>query len=131
MLLIGSLPELQERAVFIPIPLHPRRQRERGFNQSALIAQQLSADTGIPLLEALMRHRSTWVQSNLPTELRAVNIKDSFQIAPEFELPAFSQRHLVILVDDVATSGSTLRAAAQALNVKRGQQLWGLTVARG
>lgn len=131
LLLIAPLDQLRQEAVFIPIPLHPRRQRERGFNQSELLANSLAQDTGIPVAPALARHRSTWAQSHLPTELRAGNIKDSFQIAPDFQFRPLAKRRIAILVDDVTTSGSTLRAAAEALKPVAGWQLWGLTVARG
>jgi competence protein ComFC len=127
--------------VFIPIPLHPRRQRERGFNQSALLAEALSRDTKIPVADILVRHKSTWAQSSLPPELRAANIKNSFSLKETYFDDIPIGRRLVILVDDVTTSGSTLRSAADALfpasaKASAGKpahfkSIWGLTVARG
>lgn len=131
LLLIGALDELQKGAVVIPIPLHPRRHRERGFNQSALLAEHISSDTGIPVAHALERQRATWAQSHLPPELRAENMQNSFVLASNHARLLPPSCRLVILVDDVTTSGSTLTAAAQALAPLHARQIWGLTVARG
>ena len=131
LLLIGTLEELSKKAVLIPLPLHPRRQRERGFNQSALIADSISEATHIPVADILVRHKSTWAQSSLPPELRAANIQNSFALAPDYASHFPTDRRLAILVDDVTTSGSTLRAAAEALSPLKFQQTWGLTIARG
>lgn len=129
LLLLGSLPQLQEQAVFIPIPLHPKRWRERGFNQSELLATHLSQMTRIPIMHMLERTRTTWTQSHLPLELRQENMRDSFSLS-SLVSPTPS-RTLAILVDDVTTTGATLTAAAKAIAPLTFRQMWGLTVARG
>lgn len=126
--LIAPLSQLQQQALFVPIPLHPRRRRHRGYNQSEDLARYLSTLTAIPYLPPLLRRvRSTWSQALLPTELRSHNMADVF--VSDEPLPV--DRSLIILVDDVTTSGSTLSAAAAALPHHRDRQVWGLTVARG
>lgn len=131
LLAIAPWPELRARAVLVPIPLHRRRQVERGFNQSGLLADSLARETGIPAWEALVRQRATWSQSHLPAGLRAVNIRDAFVLAPQPSVYAPSARPLLILVDDVTTSGSTLAAAARPLAEAGWRTIWGLTCARG
>ena len=94
----------------VPVPLHKKRFRLRGYNQSALLAERLSALTGIPVREDLLiRSRSTRAQSSLSREKRPGNVENAF-IASD----AVSGMRLLLL-DDVRTSGSTARACASAL----------------
>lgn len=124
---IAPLRELTHTAVFIPIPLHNRRLRERGFNQSLELAHALSSYTAIPVHEALVRTRATWAQAKLPPELRRENIRGAFAIAQQ--LPE-NIKHC-LLIDDVTTTGSTLSAAAALLKAVGVPEVWGVTVARG
>lgn len=127
LLVIAPWQELHERAVFIPIPLHPKKQRERGFNQSTEIARALSKNTGIPTLTMLGRHRSTWTQSKLPKELRHENMQHAFAVTERLPVG----RSMAILIDDVTTTGSTLTAAAHTLHQADVPLMWGATIARG
>lgn len=124
---IAPLTVLQREAAFIPIPLHPHRLRQRGFNQTADIAQALTNYTGIPTSNALSRTRSTWTQTKLTTELRRSNMAGAFQL---INPPPASVRY-ILLIDDVTTTGSTLSAAAAAFATQPGLQIWGCTIARG
>lgn len=93
----------------IPVPMHPRRLLHRGYNQAALLAQDLSRSLGLPWLpQGLQRVRETLAQSELDEAQRRLNLKRAFR-APS-DLP----RH-VALVDDVVTTTSTVRACARAL----------------
>ena len=96
--------------VLAPVPLHAGRLRERGFNQSALIARSLSARLGIPALDALVRSRATRSQVGLGRAARRRNLEAAFDARGGLRAGAS-----VGLVDDVATSGATIAAAAQAL----------------
>lgn len=96
--------------VLVPIPLHAARLRERGFNQSALIADALSGRLGIPVVDALVRPRATRSQVGLGRAARRRNVADAFGAGAGLRAGA-----AVCLVDDVATSGATLAAAAEVL----------------
>jgi len=109
--------------VLIPVPLHPRRRRQRGFSQTELLVRQLSDLTGRPVLRrALERTRNTHSQSTLHGKERLTNLDDAFE--------AFGVRGLrVILVDDVVGTGTTLRRCAEALKAAGAQRVYGLTAA--
>ena len=96
----------------LPVPLHKARERERGFNQSAVVAEFLSEFTGIPLApkHALLRTRKTETQAELPREARLTNVLGSFKVETEVRIPKN-----IILLDDVFTSGATVGAAVSAL----------------
>lgn len=94
----------------VPVPLHRARRRERGFNQSELLARSLSARLGVPVADALVRVRGTRSQVGLGRAARRRNLEGAF--VPATGLQA---RGRVGLVDDVATSGATLAAAGAAL----------------
>lgn len=95
-----------------PIPLHPLRERERGYNQSLLIAQELAAVSGCPVKPLLCRVKFTETQTRLDRAQRQANMRAAFALAPKVEL---DPQERVILVDDVFTTGSTLNSAAREL----------------
>jgi len=92
------------------VPLHPRRLRERGFNQAERLATRLSRTLGVPLLSGLTRVRATPAQVGLSQAERRVNLEGAFQWTAALAPPAG-----LGLVDDVCTTGATLTAAAQAV----------------
>ncbi len=95
-----------------PVPLHPARMRERGFNQSLLLAAAISMSTGIPLVEFLVRKKNTPTQTlkTRPKDRRK-NLERAFRIKPD----AGVDGKTVLLVDDVMTTGATLDQAAREL----------------
>ncbi len=98
--------------LIIPLPLHPKKQRRRGYNQSEALARGVAEVTGIPVLEnAVVRVVDTPTQTRLTRHERMDNVADAFSLPnPE----ALVGKH-VLLIDDVLTTGATLSACGQAL----------------
>ena len=113
--------------VIVPVPLHPKRLRERGFNQSRLLAQKLSELIQIPLSEgSLIRVKNTMAQARTPNaEKRRENVYGAFKC-----LDSALTGAKVILFDDVCTTGSTLDSCARALKEAGVKEVLGLTLAR-
>ena len=112
--------------VLMPVPLHKRRERERGFNQSELLTRETGKRTGIPVdTRALRRtkHRPPQVSIEGHEERRR-NIEEAFECATEVEGAN------VLLIDDVVTIGSTMSACASALKAAGARSVWGLALAR-
>ncbi|MBE3135100.1 MAG: ComF family protein [Acidobacteria bacterium] len=117
----------------VPVPLHWRRRRSRGFNQAA----DLAAHLGLPVCHVLRRRRWTRPQVDLPASRRHGNVKDAFAMArPRWPwrsrkeaLRAVRDR-CVVLVDDVSTTGATLEACARVLKAAGAREIRALTVAR-
>jgi ComF family protein len=95
----------------VPVPLHAARLRQRGFNQSLLLAQHAGDLLGIEVKEVLIRTRRTDAQVNLGSEERVINVARAFAMQPGFPVAGLS----IVLVDDVITTGATLSACADAL----------------
>lgn len=109
----------------VPVPLHPKRCRERGYNQAALLARELSRLTGVPCWQALARTRNTPRQVGLSAAQRAQNVRDAFALAPGRDVRGVS----LLLVDDVLTTGATARACARVCMEKGARAVCVLTVA--
>ena len=97
--------------LLVPVPLHARRLRERGFNQSALLAAEVGRRLGVPVLAALERRHDTPPLAQLPHAERAASVRDAFLASAH---PPSGAR--IVLVDDVVTTGATSRAALAALD---------------
>jgi len=116
--------------LIVPIPLHKRRQRERGFNQAEEIGKQLSPLLKIPIkTDILLRRKNTKPQVKLKKEERKENIKDAFIINPKIDISSLKDKK-IILLDDVFTSGSTMEEAAKVLRDRGIKQIWALAVAK-
>lgn len=111
-----------------PIPLHSQKLRYRGFNQAEEISKHLSSLLRIPRENVLVRNKNTASQTKIEDyKQRRNNIEGAFRIKDETEI----QSKKVILVDDVATSLSTLEEAARELKACGAKEVWGLVVAKG
>ena len=112
--------------VILPVPLHPKRLRRRGYNQASLLAAEVGRLTGLPLMEdALVRVRDTAPQARSAGALeRRINVQGAF------ECPQELSRERVLLLDDVCTTGATLDACATALKSAGAASVWGFTAAR-
>lgn len=101
---------LGEVDVVVPVPLHPKRQRERGLHWVALLAEPLAKGLGVPLhIQRLRRTRDTAVQASMSRVDRDSNVRGAFAAERDGARPR------VLLVDDVRTTGATLKAATAAL----------------
>ena len=108
----------------LPVPLHPERERERGFNQSALLAESMRSILGIPVHDDLLwRTRDTISQVGLDAQGRQDNMLNAFAASADVA----GKRWL--LVDDVRTTGATLEACAQALEQMAARSVWAITLA--
>ncbi|MCX7021165.1 MAG: ComF family protein [bacterium] len=97
--------------VVVPVPLHVKRLRWRGFNQSRLLAKRVAAHWGVPLAEPLVRVRNTIPQATLPAEARLTNVAGAFAVRD----PGIVAGRRVCLVDDVSTTGSTILECGKVL----------------
>ncbi len=126
-LLLAYDPILREGECLIPIPLHPAKMRERGYNQSELLAHQIEMRTHIPVCPCLRRIRNTKSQTELSKEERFRNMEKAFGFREGYEVKGKK----VILVDDVMTTGATLNAAASVLKEKGAKEVYGIVACKG
>ncbi|MCC7015015.1 MAG: ComF family protein [Planctomycetes bacterium] len=130
-------PELRargERVVLVPVPLHLARRIERGYDQAALLADEVGAATGIRVVRALRRQRPTAVQGEVGAVSRRANVRGAF--APRarwvtgLSRGRWAEFDRVWLVDDVVTSGATLRECARVLRRMGARRVSALAIAR-
>jgi ComF family protein len=108
--------------IAVPVPLHRRRARERGFNQ----ADDLARATGLPVVRALRRVRATPSQTDLPAARRYANVRDAFALRRGIDVRGLR----ILIVDDVCTTGATIEACARVLRQGGAAQVSALTAAR-
>ena len=117
---------LADVGCLVPVPLHWRRERQRGFNQAREIARHL----GPPVVDALQRCRATRAQVELAADRRRANVAGAFRRRNGwFRNPAIRGKN-VLLVDDVSTTGATLEACALVLKESEAAAVFALTAAR-
>jgi ComF family protein len=110
-------------AAVVPVPLHPSRRRHRGFNQAADLARHL----GLPVSDALRRVRATAIQTGLPASQRHRNLREAFAATRDAD---HLRGAVVVVIDDVSTTGATLEACARALKDAGVREVRALTAAR-
>ena len=120
--------------ILIPVPLHQKRLRWRGFNQSELLAQEISQQLNIPIASnILIRAKNTSPQAKIedPAQ-RKTNIQNAFTLTPPPNLQRFDlwRNKTIILVDDIATTGATLQQCAKVLAPFKPKDILGLVLAR-
>ena len=111
----------------MPVPLHPARKRERGFNQAELLALALHRHSGVPVENALQRTRYTTTQTQFDRSERMENLKGAFRLRRGSNV----QDLRMLLVDDVLTTGSTLSECASVLKKAGALSVHAATAARG
>jgi len=130
-LAIAALPGFQRLLqvsgplTIVPVPVHPDRRRERGYNQAALLAEWLARSAGLPVSDVLVRARATTKQHRLDRAGRLRNLRGAFQLAEGARLPPG-----VILVDDILTTSATLESCAGILRQGGCDAVYGFAVAR-
>jgi competence protein ComFC len=119
--------QLDGASCIIPMPIHATRLRERGFNQSDLIAREMAGTLGKALLTGVLaRTKATKPQVSLAEAQRHANVQNAFEV----KNPKAVQGRIIILVDDVLTTGSTADAAAKALREAGAREIRVVTLAR-
>lgn len=117
----------------IPVPLHKKRFRERGFNQSEILAREIHRSLGRGLINqaptiGLERIKYTVPQAELDREQRLENLKDVFVWSGKSDLLVNKN---ILLVDDVTTTGTTLEECAKVLKINGAKSVWGIVLAKG
>ena len=113
--------------VLVPVPLHAKRLRERGYNQASLLARELGKLSGLPVVDGCLTRKH-----EAPPQARAETVAERRRNVAN----AFFCRHQslkdkpVLLIDDVATSGATLDACARAVKTGGASSVWGVVLAR-
>ncbi|MBA7565907.1 hypothetical protein ES708_07593 [subsurface metagenome] len=116
-----------EYSLIIPVPLHPKRLRERGFNQSLVLARQVSKRFSIPLdCSALRRTVHTEAQVTLSGKQRTANVRGAFEVTDQSRIKG----QKIVLIDDVYTTGSTAAECSKVLVQSGAQEVAVLTLAR-
>lgn len=111
----------------VPVPLHPKRKKQRGFNQALIIAKELAMLKGIKLVEGqLVKLKNILPQTSLKAEDRQKNVKGAFGIKEREKI----EGKVILLVDDVYTTGSTIRECSSVLKNAGAKDVRALTLAR-
>lgn len=114
--------------ILVPIPLHKKKLKKRGFNQAGEIAKEFSENLKIPVFnDALIKTKQTSAQVELKKEEREENIKGVFLC----QKPELVMGKKILLIDDIFTTGSTMEQCALTLKRAGAKEVWGVVVARG
>lgn len=122
--------QIDEGLIMVPVPLHSKRKRWRGFNQAEKLAEVLSRDFSQKYFAVLERKRETKAQVGLDKKERKANMKGAFSIKDGVDFNAIGGR-VFLLVDDVYTSGATMAECAKVLKRAGAKKVWGMAVALG
>ncbi len=122
--LVDLLRVLEGDVALVPVPVHPERQRVRGYNQAALLAVGLGSRAGLPVSEALVRTRPTVRQHGLSRAARLHNLRGAFGLS------GHAPHGTTVLVDDILTTAATLEACAEVLRSGGASRVVGFAIAR-
>ncbi|MBI2033028.1 MAG: ComF family protein [Candidatus Levybacteria bacterium] len=122
-----SLLATNKYAVFTSVPLHDRRQKERGYNHAELLAKALALYFQKPYVSCLVRVKPTITQVGLAREERKENIKNAFILKENLKSP--SEASTLFIVDDIVTTGATFLEAAKVLKRQGIKKVYGLALA--
>jgi len=117
---------LSKQTIIMPIPLHPRKERVRGFNQADLLAHDLAKHLSLTIdTHTLVRTAYNTPQTRLHAQERRANVENIFSIRNREKV----YKKIVVLLDDVKTTGSTLEQAAHILKQAGAKEIWTITFA--
>ena len=123
----NDLIRMWEIDVLIPVPLHRKRQRKRGYNQAEIIARELGKKLGIPVdMSVIIRERETTPQKELGQKNRRKNLKKAFRLTGK----RLTGKN-ILLIDDIYTTGSTIDAMAEVLMKTGCEKIYFLTISIG
>ncbi len=122
---LDHLLALSGPATLVPVPIHPIRRRERGYNQAELLAGRLASARHLRMADLLFRGRETQRQHRLDRAARLRNMRAAIRMRPGVLAPG-----RVILVDDILTTGATFEACAAVLRESGSVEVFGLAIAR-
>ncbi len=126
--------ERTRASCLVPVPMHIKKQRVRGFNQAELLSKEIEKRSGIPVLNLLLKVKKTGDQKKLGREERRENVKGAFSFSyEELDINEDGEYIIpksVILIDDVCTTGSTLSACAEVLKEHGVSKVYFLCIAR-
>jgi ComF family protein len=125
-LLLPLVTDLPPFDALVPVPLHSRRERKRGYNQARLLARVAGRSAGVPVEEVLLRIRPTDQQVGLDAQSRRANVRGAFATGDGAEIAG----RRFVLVDDVLTTGSTLGSCAETLVAGGAAWVGAVTLAR-
>lgn len=117
-LILANQLDPRKNYLLLPVPLHPKRQRQRGFNQSQIIAETIACNLNLNIISG-NRIINTPHQVGLNGQQRQLNMKNVF--AFNHELTNIKKQSTIIIVDDVITTGATINSLAENLKINRGQ----------
>lgn len=117
---------ISAKPILVPIPLSTKKLRKRGYNQAELLAKELGRRFGLEVLPILKRVKETKPQYGLKREERMENMKGAFEINGKIK----NEKRVVILVDDVLTTGSTMQEGARVLKKEGFTKVWGLALTK-
>ena len=112
-------------AILVPLPMHPKKRRERGFDQAEVMAAAIAETTGIKLIKALERIQDTPPQSGLHPQQRAENVRGAFRVPHGVNITGES----IMLIDDIYTTGASLNECARVLKAGGAEDVFAMTLA--
>jgi len=120
---------IKQRPTVVPVPLHPKRERNRGFNQAEVIGRLMSRNWKLEMSNLLNRVKDTKQQVGRSREERLESMEGAFKTSPSIPLLNLGEGR-VLLVDDVWTTGATMQECAKVLKKEGAKKVWGWVVAR-
>lgn len=125
---LQNLPELSGFDVVVAVPLHPRRLRQRGYNQAEILAREVARLSGLPMIDALERRRGNGPSWRLTRPERQTELADAFGVKENSILQTAGRR--ILLIDDACATGTTLEECAIALRRAGARDVAALTFTR-